>query len=98
MNKPNMDKGNLNPSRKAILRSNTRDNTYLNELVDHLNHLGYDFGCVSSIISSTPDMSTYLVSLPDLFYLVDRINESLGMPKKPLEVPDQGVLFTDDAL
>jgi hypothetical protein len=98
MNKPNMDKGNLNPSRKAILRSNNKDSLYLNNLVDHLNHLGYDFGCVSSIISSTAESSTYLVSLPDLFYLVDRINESLGMPKKPLEVPDQGVLFTDDAL
>ena len=98
MNKPNMDKGNLNPSRKAILRSNNNDSLYLNNLVDHLNHLGYEFGCVSSIISNTAEVSTYLVGLPDLFYLVDRINESLGMPKKPLEVPEQGVLFTDDVL
>jgi hypothetical protein len=90
------DKENPHPNRKALLRGNGRDREYLYELVRSINHLGYEFGAVSQIVSGEPDDYGYLVSLPDLFYLIDRIAESVGMPKKALEIPNQGILFTDE--
>jgi hypothetical protein len=90
------DKENPHPNRKALLRGNGKDREYLYELVRSINHLGYEFGAVSQIVSGEPDDYGYLVSLPDLFYLIDRIAESVGMPKKALEIPNQGILFTDE--
>lgn len=92
------DKKNQNPNRKAVLRGNQADREYMHELVKHLNHLGYEFGCISSIVSGEPEDYGYLVSLPDLFYLVDRIEEALGMPKKSLNIPEQGTLFIEDSV
>lgn len=92
------NRNNPNPNKKAILRGNQDDREYLYNLVTHLNHLGYEFGCVSAIVAGKPEDYGYLVSLPDLFYLIDRISESLGMPKKPLDVPGQGTLFSDDTV
>lgn len=89
---------NPNPSKKAILRGNSNDREYLYSLVNNLNHLGYEFGCVAPIISGSPDEYGYLVSLADLSYLVDRISESVAMPKKNFDVPEQGKLFTEDSV
>jgi len=58
--------------------------------------LGYEFGSVSNIISGEIEDWGYLVSLPDLFYLVDRIVESIGMPQKSLNIPNQGTLFVEE--
>lgn len=91
------DKENPHPTKKALLRGNGQDKDYLYELVKSLNHLGYEFGGFSPIISGVPEDYGYLVSLPDLFYLIDRISESLGMPKKALEIPEQGTLFNEDS-
>lgn len=91
-----IDKENPHPNRKALLRGNGQDREYLHELVNSINHLGYDFGAVSPIISGEREDYGYLVSLPDLFYLIDRIAESIGMPKKPLDIPNQGILFTEE--
>ncbi len=90
------DKENPHPNRKALLRGNGSDSDYLYTLVKSLNHLGYEFGGVSPIVSGVPEDYGYLVSLPDLFYLIDRISESLGMPKKQLDIPGQGSLFIED--
>ena len=84
-------------SKKATLDVTDCNLLYVKTLIDHLNHLGYDFGCGSSIAVPNGNDS-YLVSLPDLFYLIDRIEESLGMPRKALNIPEQGVLFSDDVL
>jgi hypothetical protein len=91
------DKENPHPNKKALLRGNGQDQEYLYTLVKSLNHLGYEFGCVSPIVSGDKEDYGYLVSLPDLFYLIDRISESLGMPKKQLEIPGQGSLFNEDS-